>query len=81
MQPRNPNKPFLIPGTYAVLWFNKELKHLSTVVQENDRVAIKKDCETQLLTRPEGDNYVIVMPVHSSLINPWTPKGQSHEHI
>lgn len=81
MTPRNPNKPFLIPGTYAVLWFDKELKHLATVVQESDRVAIKKDCEAQLLTRPEGDNYVVVMPVHNSLINPWTPKGKLHEHI
>ena len=74
MTPRNPNKPFLVPGTYAVLWFNKDLKHLSTEIHNTSRVTIKETCEAELLTRPKGDNYVIVMPVHNSLINPWTPK-------
>ena len=76
MKPRNPNKPFLIPGSYAVLWFDKNFKHISTEPSNLNRIALRDKCEQSLHSKPKGTNYVIVMPIHSSVINPWTSKDK-----
>jgi hypothetical protein len=77
MEPRNPNKPFMVPGTYVTLWFDEYLKHISTIPSELNRIDLVTECESALKEFPIGFSYVVVMPIVSSLITTHTPQKET----
>jgi hypothetical protein len=73
LTPRTPSKPFFDVGNYAVLWYNKEFKHVATELSELNRIDLIAQSNEVLKRYSTRHSFVIVLVCHSSLTSPWCP--------